>query len=162
MTELAQKSREIDKNFSQTMENLRRKLQDRQAELKNQQEAAKRASAQGDRSENAEWQIANDNVARLVMEISSLEGTLDIYERYKASYSPSGKVMLGSTVKLLDRQRGVTLFVKIFPPGLGNAKIGAIASTTPVGSAILGKVSGAEVVVKAPIGEIPYYIEEVL
>ena len=70
--------------------------------------------------------------------------------------------MVGSTLKVIDRKHNATLYIKIYPTGLGNAKIGAISAATPLGAAVLGKSKGAEVTVKAPVGYIPYYIEEVL
>ena len=70
--------------------------------------------------------------------------------------------MVGSTLKVIDRKHNATLYIKIYPTGLGNAKIGAISEATPLGAAVLGKSSGTEVTVKAPLGYIPYYIEEVL
>lgn len=160
--ELLSKRQEIEAQMANHMCNLRKQLEGLQALLKEAQAAARAFSAMGDRSENAEWQIANDNVARYTVSIVSLMDTLDTYERYKTSYTETGKVCCGSTVKLIDKLRGATLYVKIYPAGIGNAKIGAITEATPVGRALIGKEAGTEVIVKAPLGEIPYYIEEVL
>lgn len=161
-SQLLSKGREIESQVANHIRNLRMELEALQLKLKEEQETAQRASAMGDRSENAEWQIANDNIARYTVSILSLMDTLDTYEKYTSSYTPTGKVMVGSTLKVVDRTRGSTLYIKIYPPGLGNAKIGAITTATPLGSAVLGKVAGTEVIVKAPLGDLPYYIEEVL
>ena len=63
---------------------------------------------------------------------------------------------------MVDLKHSSTLYIKIYPTGLGNAKIGAISVATPLGVAVLGKTAGTEVIVKAPLGDIPYLIEEVL
>lgn len=160
--ELLNKGREIESQVANHIRNLKTELNALQAKLKEEQDTAQRASAMGDRSENAEWQIANDNIARYTVSIVSLMDTLDVYNKYTASYTPTGKVMVGSTLKVVDRARGSTLYIKIYPPGLGNAKIGAITTATPLGVAVLGKTAGTEVIVKAPLGDLSYYIEEVL
>lgn len=159
---LLNKGREIESQVANHIRNLRMELEALQLKLKEEQDTAQRASAMGDRSENAEWQIANDNIARYTVSIVSLMDTLDTYEKFTASYTPTGKVMVGSTLKVVDRSRGSILYIKVYPPGLGNAKIGAITTATPLGAAVLGKVAGTEVIVKAPLGDLPYYIEEVL
>lgn len=159
---LANKSHEIASQVDNHIQNLRMELESLQAKLKEEQNLAQRASAMGDRSENAEWQIANDNIARYTVSIVSLMNTLDTYEKYTTSYKATGKVMVGSTLKVIDKLHSTSLYIKIYPPGLGNAKIGAISTATPLGSAVLGKVPGTEVIVKAPLGDIPYLIEEVL
>lgn len=161
-SELAIKSKEIESQIANHIRNLRMELKTLQERLKEEQDTAQRASAMGDRSENAEWQIANDNMARYTVSIMSLSNTLDTYQKFSTSYTPTGKVMIGSTLKVQDRRHGSILFIKIYPTGLGNAKIGAISVATPLGSAVLGKTAGTEVIVKAPLGDIPYYIEEVL
>lgn len=160
--ELLRKGREIESQVSNHIRNLKTELESLQVKLKEEQDISQRASAMGDRSENAEWQIANDNIARYTVSIVSLMNTIDTYEKYTSSYTPVGKVVIGSTMKVVDKTRNAVLYIKIYPPGLGNAKIGAITTATPLGAAVLGKAAGVEVIVKAPLGDIPYYIEEVL
>jgi len=159
---LIAKSKEIESQMSNHISNLKAELETLQSKLQEEQEIAQHASAMGDRSENAEWQIANNNIARYVVSIMTLTDTLDTYETYKSSYQSTGKATLGSTLKVVDRKRNATMYIKLYPPGLGNAKIGAISVTAPLGAAVIGKEAGTEVVVKAPLGDIPYYIEEVL
>ena len=146
-SELAMKSKEIESQVANHIRNLQMELESYQQRLKEEQDIARRATAQGDRSENAEWQIANDAIARINVSIMSLSDTIATYKKFSTSYIPTGKA---------------TLYIKIYPTGLGNAKIGAISAATPLGAAVLGKSKGAEVTVKAPLGYIPYYIEEVL
>jgi transcription elongation GreA/GreB family factor len=159
---LQAKRQEIEANMGNHMQNLQREVETFKEKLEAERQTAQRASAMGDRSENAEWQIANDNIARLIVSITTLTDTLDTYERYKGAYQPTGKVMLGSTLKIVDKNNNATLFIRIYPAGLGNAKIGAVTVMSPVGAALLNKTAGTDVVVKTPLGDITYYIEEVL
>lgn len=159
---LETKSKEIESQIENHINNLKKELASLQGKLKEAQDTAQRASAMGDRSENAEWQIANDEIARYTVSIMSLDNTLDTYKKFSTSYTPTGKVMIGSTLKVVDLKHNSTLYIKIYPTGLGNAKIGAISVATPLGIAVLGKTAGTEVIVKAPLGDIPYLIEEVL
>lgn len=161
-TELEAACASIEAQVANHVSNMEKDLKAFEQKYKEEQEVAQRAAAMGDRSENAEWQIANDNLARYSVSIMSLRNTIETYEQYKASYAPTGLVMLGSTVKVRDMKHGATLVIKLYPPGLGNAKISAITIATPLGKAILGKAAGETVIVKAPLGDIPYYIEEVL
>lgn len=162
MSELLQKCREIESQMANHMNNLRNELEMLQAKLHEEQRVAQRAAAMGDRSENAELQIAKDNIARYTVSIMSLMNTLATYDTYRTSYVPTGRALLGSTLKIRDCTNGAVLYIKLYPAGLGNAKIGAVTVATPLGVAVLGKPANTEVVARAPIGEISYYIEEVL
>lgn len=57
-SELAMKSKEIESQVANHIRNLQMELESYQQRLKEEQDIARRATAQGDRSENAEWQIA--------------------------------------------------------------------------------------------------------
>jgi transcription elongation GreA/GreB family factor len=161
-TDLCTKSKEIEAQVANNVSNLRAYVDNLKEKLQEEQEIYRRASAQGDRSENAEWQISKDKIAQLTVSIMSGTSMLDTYEKYKASYQHTGRVMLGATVKVRDKALDAQLYLKLYPPGLGNAKIGALSIATPLGLAILGKTAGAEVTVKAPSGDIVYIVEEVL
>ena len=161
-TELANKRREIDSQVANHIRNIRAELEAQQKKLEEEQDVSRQASEMGDRSENAEWQIAQNNIARTLVNIMTLTNIVSTYDKYSASYVPTEKVTIGSTLKVIDKMRNAALYIRIYPPGLGNAKIGAITSASPLGAALLGKTVGTEVIVKAPLGDIPYYIEEVL
>lgn len=159
---LIKKRDEITSQMNNTMRNHRLSLKVNERRLAEEEEKAREAKAQGDVSENAEYQIARDNCARLMLEIASLESVLLEYEKYSNSYTPTGRIQVGSTVKLHDDSRNSTIYIKLYPPGLGNAKIGAISVESPVGRALMGRVAGNRVIAHAPRGDLPYTIEEVL
>ena len=97
-SELAMKSKEIESQVANHIRNLQMELESYQQRLKEEQDIARRATAQGDRSENAEWQIANDAIARINVSIMSLSDTIATYKKFSTSYIPTGKVMVGSTL----------------------------------------------------------------
>ena len=103
-SELAMKSKEIESQVANHIRNLQMELESYQQRLKEEQDIARRATAQGDRSENAEWQIANDAIARINVSIMSLSDTIATYKKFSTSYIPTGKVMVGSTLKVIDRK----------------------------------------------------------
>ena len=131
------------------------------------QETARQAAAQGDRSENAELQIANDNMSRLFINIQSLDATIDAHNKLRASSqgTSTGSQFcgIGSLVCIVDKSHEDACWaIKLYPAGLGNAKIGAISVGTPLGRALLNHYKGETVTVKAPGGVIRYEIKEVL
>lgn len=162
---LRRKSVEIDSQVQNHARNLEKELEKLKRDLAEQQEIARAASAQGDRSENAEWQIANDNIARYTVSILTLSNTLDTLKAYTdaaAAHTESTRIAVGSTCRIRAVGQESSLIVKLYPEGLGNAKIGAISIATPMGQALLGHSAGDTVVVRAPVKDIPYNIEEVI
>ena len=129
--------------------------------LEAEREVAKEANKQGDRSENAEWQIAIDNIGRLSSTAARLQGKIDTYKSFSSGYVPCGIVSLGSTVKIYDHAVGEELVILIVPKGLGNAKIGSVAVGTAVSNALMGKSAGTVVTVRAPAGDYTLTLKEV-
>ena len=97
-SELAMKSKEIESQVANHIRNLQMELESYQQRLKEEQDIARRATAQGDRSENAEWQIANDAIARINVSIMSLSDTIATYKKFSTSYIPTGKVRVEPTM----------------------------------------------------------------
>lgn len=159
---LAKKGKEIESQMLNTINNYRKSLAEKKAQLDKAEKAVKEAKGFGDLSENTEYVNARNLASRLIVEIVTLQDTIDTYDRHTAKYTPTGKVQIGSVVQLLDVDLNIVRYVKVYPPGLGNAKIGALAANSPVGAAILGKESGTTVEVHAPIGTLPYTIQEVI
>lgn len=162
MVNLKERAAEIDSLVVDRINKLRLELKAVQDQLQREQQVAQSASAAGDRSENAEWQIATDNIARCVSSIATLSATISTYERSQSAYTPTGKITEGSVVRLQELGTSSELIIKLYPAGLGSASIGAIAVTAPLGQALLGECAGSTVYVRAPLGDIPYCIKEVL
>lgn len=159
--DLQAEGQSISAQMGNYMKNLETDLAARQVKLREEQEAAQAASAQGDRSENAEFQIASSNIARIVVSISTLSDIIDTYKQMARTYRPVGKAIVGSTLLVRDENHDAEFPIQLYPAGLGNAKIGAISVITPLGSAVLNKVAGESVIVQTPSGDIKYSIKEV-
>lgn len=158
----------IEKQMSNQIQLLKDQRKKYMEEYEQEQAVARAAAAQGDRSENAELQIANDNMSRLTINIQSLDTTIEAHERLKAvsenSHSSDGRCNIGSLVCIVDKSHDVDCWViKLYPEGLGNAKIGAISVATALGKALLNQYKGTTVNVKVPGRNIiQYEIKEVL
>ncbi len=111
----------------------------------------------GDLSENAEYDIAKDEQAKMEAEIIEIEAKLRnvqiIDEKVK-----SDKADVGSKVEIKELKSGMTFEYTIVSTHESNPMEGRISNESPIGKAVLGKRKGDEVVVKAPAGEAVYKI----
>ena len=111
----------------------------------------------GDLSENAEYDIAKDEQAKMEAEIADIEAKL-MHAQIIDDKSKSDKADVGSKVELKDLQNGETYVYTILGTHESNPMEGKISNESPLGKAVLGKRKGDEVTVKAPAGEIVYKI----
>ena len=110
----------------------------------------------GDLSENAEYDIAKEEQAKLEARIIEIETKLrnaQIYEKSK-----SDKVGLGHTVKLLDLDTNEEVTYDIVGSHQANPMENKISNDSPVGKALIGKKRGDEVEVKVKVGVIRFRI----
>lgn len=155
----------ITSQVGSAIQNQRIRLQTLNARLEKAQAEAREAAKQLDRSENAELQNAFDDISQLMIQITDCSNTIAAYDRMRniAPNGASGDVCsVGSVVCITDVDNHATWIIKLYPAGLGNAKIGAISIITPLGKALDGQRKGDSVVVRAPHNSITYRIEEVI
>ena len=110
----------------------------------------------GDLSENAEYDIAKEEQAKMEARIAEIEAKLrnaQIYEKSK-----SDKVGLGHTVKLLDLNTNEELTYDIVGSHQANPVENRISNDSPVGKALIGKKRGDEVEIKVKAGVIRFRI----
>ena len=124
----------------------RLKTDDRKRNL----EALKDARAQGDLSENADYDSARDEQAQIEARIKEIEGILKSYELIKED--TSNKVNIGKTVviKLDDFDEETYTIVGSVEADPMNNKI---SNESPVGKGIIGTEKGSTVVVKTETGK---------
>lgn len=166
---LQEKSAEIDANLAVTAQTWYSRAKDIDRSIQKEQEILLSDAAKTDRSENAVYQIASDNYARLQVSKRDIDNKIEAYERYNREYVPSEYITIGTTVKLkILSENGQTpsrgqrvFYIKIVPSDLGVARIGAITENSAVGKAIRGKYNGDTFKVHTRKGEIEYLIEEV-
>ena len=113
-------------------------------------EALKEARAQGDLSENADYDAARDEQARIEARIKEVEGILKNYELIKED--TSNKVNIGKTVEI----KVGTLPNKIYTI-VGSLEAdpikGKISNESPIGKGIIGTKKGQKVTVKTETGK---------
>ena len=131
------------------------KLQEELDYLKNQgrEEIAQKlqeARSHGDLSENAEYDEARNDQAKLEEDIAQRERELDSVEVVEDNFFKKGIVHVGSTVVVEDDGDEIICFI-----GSSTDIPGAIAVTddSPVGRALIGKKKGDKIKVLTPSGK---------
>lgn len=110
-------------------------------------EAVKEARAQGDLSENFEYQAAKKDKNRNESRIRYLERMLKTSEII-SDESKDDEVGLYNTVELYFEEDDETEKFKVVTSVRGNSIKGLISTESPIGRAILGKKAGDRVEVK--------------
>lgn len=125
----------------------RLKTVDRKANL----EALKEARAQGDLSENADYDAARDEQANIEGRIKEIEGILKNYELIDSSKADKKIVNIGNTIKIqindLDPQE-----YKLVGTIEADPMNHLISNESPIGKAIIGCKKGDELQVKGETG----------
>ena len=115
-------------------------------------EAIKEARAQGDLSENADYDAARDDQAKLEARIKELEKMIDNAVIIDEKAKKSGNVSLGSTVQISYIDDDDEEEYKIVGSLEANPFENRISNESPIGKAILGKSIGDIVSVESPNG----------
>jgi transcription elongation factor GreA len=113
-------------------------------------EALRDARAQGDLSENADYDAAREEQARIEARIKEIENILKHAEIIKESNSKA--VSIGKTVAIKFLASGSTREFTIVGHLEANPLAGKISNESPLGKAILGLKRGAKVTYKAETG----------
>ena len=125
-------------------------------------QAIAEARAQGDLSENAEYEAAKDKQGFIEGRINELEGKLAAAQIIDPSgLDAGGKVVFGSTVDLEDEETGVQVTYQIVGDDEADLKQGLISISSPIARALIGKEAGDVADVQAPGGVKSYEIVDV-
>lgn len=120
------------------------------------------ARAQGDLSENAEYEAAKDKqgfIEGRILEIESKLAAAQIID--PASLDAGGRVVFGSTVDLEDEATGTAVTYQIVGDDEADLKQGLISISSPIARALIGKEAGDVAEVQAPGGLKHYEVIEV-
>jgi transcription elongation factor GreA len=144
-------------------EALRAELQHRKFVLRPQiTQAIAVAREHGDLKENAEYHAAREqqsfNEGR-IQEVESRLADAQIIDVKKIP--PTGKVVFGATVSLIDAESGALVRYKLVGVDESDLKVNKLSVMSPIGRALIGKSEGDVVVVKTPKGEVEYEIDRV-
>lgn len=110
------------------------------------------AAAEGDRSENAEYQYSKRKLAEIDRRLSFLGKRLKVLTRVSEPPPDDGRVYFGSTIEVVD-EAGTARSYRIVGPDETNPEKGWISIESPVAKALLGKEEGDEVTLRTPSGE---------
>lgn len=112
-------------------------------------EALKDARAQGDLSENADYDAARDEQARIEERIKEIEGILKNFEIIKED--TSNKVNIGKTIVIKVGDMEPTTYT-IVGSLEANPLEGRISNESPIGKGIIGFKKGQSVQIKTETG----------
>ena len=116
-------------------------------------QAIAEARAQGDLSENAEYDAAKDKQGFIEGRILELEGKLaGALVIDPAKVEADGRVVFGATVDLEDEDSGAKVTYQIVGDDEADLKQGLISISSPIARALIGKVVGDVAEVQAPGG----------
>lgn len=111
------------------------------------------ARAQGDLSENAEYDAARERQGFVEGRIQELEGTLSNAQIIDpAALEVEGRAVFGATVEIEDLESGERVTYQIVGDVEADIRSNRISVSSPVARALIGKSEGDVVEVKAPAG----------
>lgn len=117
------------------------------------------ARAQGDLSENAEYDAAKEKQGFIEGRIQEVEGKLSNAQIIDpSSLDAEGRVVFGATVKLEDLESEKEVTYQIVGDDEANIKEGLISISSPIARALIGKYEGDVAEVQAPGGVREYEI----
>jgi transcription elongation factor GreA len=120
------------------------------------------ARAQGDLSENAEYEVAKDRQGFIEGRIQEVEGKLSACQIIDpVDLDAEGRVVFGATVKLEDEDSGDMVTYQIVGEDEADIKLGLVNIGSPIARALIGKEQGDTVEVRAPGGAKNYEVVEV-
>jgi transcription elongation factor GreA len=120
------------------------------------------ARAQGDLSENAEYDAAKEKQGFIEGRIAEVEAKLAVAQVIDpASLDPDGRIVFGVTVDLEDLTSGEKVTYQIVGDDEADIKDGKISVSSPIARALIGKYSGDSAEVRAPGGLRGYEVLDV-
>lgn len=142
------------------------KMKDRLAELKYTARPEviakiKEARAQGDLSENAEYDAAKEEQGKIEGEITDLEETLKVAEIIDESAMPTDKVSFGSKVTVYDKDFDEESVYTIVGSQEADPMEDRISNESPIGAALMGHAVGETVTVQTPAGTLELEIRNI-
>lgn len=144
-----------------------RKLKDELQQLKGVDrhaviQAIAEARAQGDLSENAEYEAAKDKqgfIEGRILELDSMLAAAQVID--PSTLDAGGRIVFGATVNLEEEASGAKVTYQIVGDDEADLKLGLISISSPIARALIGKEAGDVADVQAPGGVKSYEIMDV-
>ncbi len=119
------------------------------------------ARAEGDLSENAEYQYGQEARMHMEARIRDLRDRLSRATLIDPSQMPRDEVAFGATVKLKDLDFGDEEVYTLVGSGEENYDDGKILFTSPIGQGLAGKKVGDKVSIEVPQGTVRFEVLDV-
>ena len=120
------------------------------------------ARAQGDLSENAEYDAAKEKQGFIEGRIQELEGKLSNAQIINpAEVDAGGRIVFGATVDLEDLETGQKATYQVVGDDEADIRANLISISSPIARALIGKEVGDVAVVQAPSGPREYEVLDV-
>ncbi|MFN0033712.1 MAG: transcription elongation factor GreA [Saprospiraceae bacterium] len=119
------------------------------------------ARAQGDLSENAEYDAAKDAQGLLELKISEMETVFSNARIIDESLLDDSKVAILSNVTIKNLKTGKEMTYKLVSETEADAKLMKISVTSPIGHGLLGKVRGEIAKVSTPGGALEFEVVDI-
>lgn len=111
------------------------------------------ARAQGDLSENADYDAAKERQGFIEGRIAEIEGKLSVAQVIDpAALDAGGRVVFGATVELEEESSGEAVTYQIVGEDEADLKLGLVNISSPIARALIGKEEGDVAEVQAPGG----------
>ncbi|TMS58607.1 transcription elongation factor GreA [Imbroritus primus] len=121
--------------------------------------AISEARAQGDLSENAEYDAAKEKQAFIEGRILEIEAKLSAAQVIDPSQlDTDGRIVFGATVELEDLESGKAVTYQIVGDDEADLESGKISVSSPIARALIGKFEGDVATVVAPAGDREYEV----
>jgi len=123
--------------------------------------AIEEARAQGDLSENADYDAAKERQGWIEARIGEIQGRIAGAEVIDTSKLSSDRVIFGATVKLLDVDSDKEVTYQIVGPEEAEVNEGRISILSPLARAIVGKKAGDVAELSTPQVQKDYEVVEI-
>jgi transcription elongation factor GreA len=119
------------------------------------------ARAQGDLSENAEYDAAKEHQGLLELKISELETVMANARVIDESHLDTSKVSILSNVTIKNLKTGAQITYKLVSESEADSKLKKISVSSPIGAGLLGKTKGDIAKVQTPNGVMEFEVVEI-
>jgi len=120
--------------------------------------AIEEARAQGDISENAEYESAKERQGLIEGRIQEIQGKIAGAEVINPAEIKSDRIVFGATVEMVDVETEEKSIYQIVGLDEADVKKGMISIMSPLARAMIGKKNGDVVTVQSPKGDKEYEI----
>lgn len=124
-------------------------------------EAIAEARAQGDLSENAEYDAAKEEQGHLESKIAKLEATVSAARVVDERQIDSSKAYILSKVTVRNKANDMEQVFTLVAPEEADLASGKISIKSPIGSGLLGKSVGDTADIKVPAGMVTFEIIDI-